>query len=215
MKNNNLTEMIFILDRSGSMHGLERDTIAGYNSLLKKQKKANGRAVVTTVLFDDKYELIHDHADIKKVKPINNKIYYARGCTSLLDAIGKTINHAGYRHKFAPDSEKPDKTIVVIITDGYENTSREFNIHRINQMINHQKERYGWEFLFLGANIDAIGTASQFGISSDRAVEYRADTKGTRTNFEALSATVSCFRDSVPISESWKNDIEQYMKNKN
>ncbi len=214
MKNNNLTEMVFILDRSGSMNRLETDTIGGYNSLIEKQKNEKGMATITTVLFDDQYEIIHDHADIKKVKPIDNRIYYARGCTALLDAIGKTIIHVGNRHKFVPDNEIPGKTMVVIITDGYENASREFNIKKINHMIRHQKECHGWEFLFLGANIDAIRTASEFGISDDRAVKYCPDNEGTRRNFDAVSNTVSCMRADIPINKGWKKDIENYFNSK-
>ena len=212
--NKNLTEMVFILDRSGSMSGLETDTIGGYNSLLEKQKKETGEAVVTTVLFDDKYDMICDHADIQKIPPMTEKVYYARGCTALLDAIGKTINHVGNRHKYAPDSEVPSKTMVVIITDGYENASGEFNLPKIKRMIEHQKEKYNWEFLFLGANIDAIKTAGAFGINADRAVTYRPDAVGTRTNFDAVSETMTCMRSDSPITPSWKEKIENYMKGK-
>ncbi len=212
--NKNLTEMVFILDRSGSMSGLETDTIGGYNSLLEKQKKEEGEAVVTTVLFDDKYDMICNHADIKKIPPMTEKEYYARGCTALLDAIGKTINHVGNRHKYAPDSEVPSKTMVVIITDGYENASREFDLNKVKHMIEHQKEKYNWEFLFLGANIDAVQTAGTFGINADRAVTYQPDSVGTRTNFEAVSETVACMRAERPIDKSWKEKIEQYIKRK-
>ena len=142
--NAELTELVFILDRSGSMNGLEADTIGGYNSLLEKQRKEVGDATVTTVLFDDQYEVIHDHAAIGKVKDITNKEYFARGCTALLDAVGKTINHVGNRHKNALDSEVPGKTMIVIITDGYENASREFTLPQVKQMIERQKEKYGW-----------------------------------------------------------------------
>ena len=213
--NKNLTEMVFILDRSGSMSHLEADTIGGYNSLFEKQKKEQGEAAVTTVLFDDKYEIIHDHADIKKVNPLTDREYFARGSTALLDAIGKTINHVGHRHKYAPDSEIPQKTMVVIITDGFENASREFSQPQVKSMIEHQKERYGWEFLFLGANIDAVSTARNYGIAPDRAVKYEADSVGTRTNFEAVSETVSCVREERPISSNWKKDIEEHLRKKN
>ena len=212
--NRNLTELIFILDRSGSMIGLEADTIGGYNSLMKKQKNEQGEATITTVLFDDQYEMIHDHADIRKVKPINNKIYYARGCTALLDAIGKTIVHVVNRRKFAPDNEAPGKTMVVIITDGYENASREFSLDKVKNMIEHQKEVYNWEFLFLGANIYAIETARHFGIDEDRAATYCADSIGTKTNFEAVSGTVSCMRRCQSINSDWKKGIEAYAKKK-
>ena len=215
MANKNLTEMVFILDRSGSMSQLEADTIGGYNSLLAKQKKESGEAVVTTVLFDDKYELIHDHADINKVNLLTEREYFARGCTALLDAVGKTINHVGNRHKYAPDSEIPSKTMVVIITDGYENASREFSQPQIKSMIEHQKEKYNWEFLFLGANIDAVSTASNYGIAPDRAVKYEADSVGTMTNFNAVSETVSCVREARPINANWKKDIEEYIRKKN
>ena len=213
--NKNLTEMVFILDRSGSMSHLEADTIGGYNSLLEKQKKEQGEAAVTTVLFDDKYELIHDHADIKKVKRLTGREYFARGATALLDAIGKTINHVGNRHKYAPDSAVPSKTMVVIITDGFENASREFSQSKVKSMIEHQKDKYGWEFLFLGANIDAVSTARDYGIAPDRAVKYEADSIGTMTNFEAVSKTVSCVRESRPIASNWKKDIEEHLRKKN
>ncbi len=212
--NKNLTEMVFILDRSGSMSGLEADTIGGYNSLIEKQKQEDGEAAVTTVLFDDQYEMIHDHADIKKVKPMSNKTYYARGCTALLDAIGKTINHVGNRYKYAPDSEVPGKTMVVIITDGYENASKEFQIDKVRGMIEHQKEKYNWEFLFLGANIDAVQTAGTFGIAPDRAVTYEADSEGTKMNFKAVSDAVSYTRACQPLAADWKKDIEEYRNRK-
>ena len=212
--NKNLTEMVFILDRSGSMSGLESDTIGGYNSLIEKQKNENGEAVVTTVLFDDQYEMIHDHADIQKIKSMDNKTYFARGSTALLDAIGKTINHVGNRYKYAPDNEVPDKTMVVIITDGYENASKEYKLDKVRGMIEHQKEKYNWEFLFLGANIDAVQTAGSFGIAPDRAVTYEADSMGTEINFRAVSDTVSCMRASMPMASDWKRDIEEYRKNK-
>lgn len=212
--NKNLTEMVFILDRSGSMTGLETDTIGGYNSLLEKQKKEEGEAIVTTVLFDDRYDMICDHADIKKIRPMTKKEYYARGCTALLDAIGKTINHVGNRHKYAPDNEIPSKTMVVIITDGYENASKEFKLNKVKQMIEHQKEKYNWEFLFLGANIDAVQTADSIGINANRAVTYQADSVGTRTNFEVLCQTVAFMRANRPIDESWKEKIEKHIKRK-
>ena len=214
MANKNLTEMVFILDRSGSMNGLEADTIGGYNSFLEKQKKEVGDATVTTVLFDDQYEMIHDHVAIGKVKYITNKEYFARGMTGLLDAVGKTINHVGNRHKNALDSEVPGKTMVVIITDGYENASREFTLPQIKQMIERQKEKFGWEFLFLGANIDAVSTAAGFGITADRAVTYEADSVGTRMNFDAVSQVVGCARNCAPIAGNWKKNIEEHKRRK-
>ncbi len=208
MKNTNLTELVFILDRSGSMNRLENDTIGGYNSFIEKQKKEAGDAVVTTVLFDDEYEIIHDNADINKIRPLTNKEYYARGMTALMDAVGKTINHVGNRHKYAVDAALPGKTMVIIITDGYENASREFTAEQIKSMITHQKERYGWEFLFMGANIDAVSTASEYGISEDRAVTYEADSEGTVMNFEAASVAASCVRANAPLTREWKSRIE-------
>ena len=214
MANKNLTELVFILDRSGSMSGLEGDTIGGYNSLLEKQRKEVGEATVTTVLFDDQYEMIHDHAAIGKVKDITNKEYFARGMTGLLDAVGKTINHVSNRHKNALDREVPEKTMVVIITDGYENASREFVLPQVKQMIERQKAEFGWEFLFLGANIDAVSTAAGFGISPDRAVTYEADSKGTRMNFDAVSNVACCMRQSAPIAGNWKENIEEHKRRK-
>ena len=214
MANKNLTEMVFILDRSGSMAGLEAATIGGYNSLLEKQRKEVGDATVTTVLFDDQYEMVHDHAAIGKVKDITNKEYFARGMTGLLDAIGKTINHVGNRHKNALDSEVPGKTMVVIITDGFENASREFTLPQVKQMIERQKAEFGWEFLFLGANIDAVSTAEGFGISADRAVTYEADSIGTRMNFDAVSEVVGCVRQCAPIANDWKENIERHRNKK-
>lgn len=205
--NKNLTELVFVLDRSGSMSGLEDDTIGGYNGLLEKQKKLEGEARVTTVLFDDQYEIMHDHADIKKVAPITDKEYYARGSTALLDAIGKTVSAVGKRHKYAPDNEVPSKTMVVIITDGHENASREYNLNDVKEIVERQKEKYGWEFLFLGANMDAISTAASFGISADRAATYNATKKGTRNNFKAVDEVCCCVRANKPIDERWKRNI--------
>lgn len=210
----NLTEIVYILDRSGSMSGLERDTIGGYNSFLEKQKKEEGEAVVTTVLFDDKYELLHDRVDIKKVEPITNKEYFARGMTALVDALGKTISHVSNRHKACLASEIPEKTIFVITTDGLENASREYNIAAVRKMIGFQKEECGWEFLFLGANIDAVETARSYGISQDRAVTYCADSKGTEINFCAVGSAVSDMRASRPVTARWKRAVESYEKNK-
>lgn len=212
--NNNLTEIIFILDRSGSMCGLESDTIGGYNSMIEKQRKEPGEVTVTTVLFDDLYEIIHDHADIQKIKPITEKEYYARGCTALFDAIGRTIKHVTDRYRQVPDNEVPGKTMVVITTDGYENASRRYSLPEIREMITCQKEKYHWEFLFLGANIDAIETAEGFGINADRAVTYCADRVGTQINFEAVNNAVGCMRADEPITESWKAEIEEYRKSK-
>ena len=212
--NKNLTEIVYILDRSGSMSGLEKDTIGGYNSFLEKQKKETGDAVVTTVLFDDKYDMVHDRVDIKKVKALTNKEYYARGMTALLDAIGRTINYIDARHKNALESEVPLKTIVVITTDGYENASREFDSSKVRAMIENQKKELGWEFLFLGANIDAVETAKDFGITKEFAVTYCADEEGTALNFDCVSEAVSDVRASRPMSVNWKDRISDYIGKK-
>jgi len=212
--NKNLTEIVYILDRSGSMSGLEKDTIGGYNSFLEKQKKETGDAVVTTVLFDDKYDMVHDRVDIKKVKALTNKEYYARGMTALLDAIGRTINYIDARHKNALESEVPFKTIVVITTDGYENASHEFDSSKVKAMIENQKKELGWEFLFLGANIDAVETAKDFGITKEFAVTYCADEEGTALNFDCVSEAVSDVRASRPMSVNWKDRISDYIGKK-
>ena len=214
MANKNLTEMVFILDRSGSMAGLENDTIGGYNSLIEKQKKEQGEAVVTLVLFDDQYELVYDHADINKIKPLTNREYYARGMTALLDAVGKTITQVQNRHQTALENEIPNKTMVVIITDGYENASKEFNLNKIKQMIETQKKDCEWEFIFLGANIDAVSAAADIGISADRAVTYQPDEEGIRMNFDSLNSVAECVRNSCPIMPNWKENIVKYRKSK-
>lgn len=190
----NLTEMVFILDRSGSMHDLTNDTIGGFNSMIENQKKEEGEAFVTTVLFDDQYELLHDHVDIQQVEPITNKEYYARGCTALLDAIGKTINSIGNRLSGTPEDERPDKVIFIITTDGFENASREFNKSTIKEMIEHQQNKYSWTFIFLGANMDAVGEAASLGINASHSHTYTANTQGTTSVYTSLDATISCLR---------------------
>ena len=210
--NKNLTEIVYILDRSGSMSGLEKDTIGVYNSFLKKQKAEPGQAVVTTVLFDDKCETIHDRVDIRKVEPLTNRQYYARGMTALLDAVGETVKRVSNRHKNALPSEVPAKTIVVITTDGCENASMEYTYRMVKDMVCLQKEKYGWEFLFLGANIDAIETAADFGITKERAVTYEADEVGTELNFDSVCEVVFDMRASRPVSQSWKQKIEEHSK---
>jgi uncharacterized protein YegL len=205
----NLTELVFILDRSGSMSGLESDTIGGYNAMLKKQQEEQGEAVVTTVLFDDKYELLHDRINIKGVNPITDKDYYVRGCTALLDAIGKTINKIGNAQKHTSEEQRADRVMFVITTDGMENASKEYNYEKIRSMVQRQKEKYGWEFIFLGANIDAVSTAEKFGISSDRAANYHADSEGTALNYQVVSSVVSEFRACREIDSSWKEKIDE------
>ena len=204
-----LTELVFILDRSGSMSGLEGDTIGGYNAMLEKQKKEPGEAVITTVLFDDKYELLHDRINLKGIQPITEKEYYVRGTTALLDAVGRTISKIVNVQKHTAEDERAENVMFVITTDGMENASREYSYEKVRRMIEHQKNKYGWEFIFLGANIDAVDTAERFGIDQDRAVNYNADSEGTLLNYEVISETVSCLRASREISEGWKDRIEE------
>lgn len=203
-----LTELVFILDRSGSMAGLESDTIGGYNALLKKQQAEPGDAIVTTVLFDDDYQLLHDRVNIKGIRPITEQEYFVRGSTALLDAIGKTIHKIGNAQRYASDEKRAEKVMFVITTDGMENASKEYSCKRINAMVERQKLKYGWEFIFLGANIDAIATAAKFGISADRAANYHADGEGTILNYEAVSDAVSELRSNRSIDADWKARID-------
>ena len=189
-----LTEVVFILDRSGSMSGLEADTIGGFNSMIAKQKKEEGEAYISTVLFDDTCEVLYDRVTVNKVEPMNDNQYYVRGCTALLDAIGGAIHHIGNVHKYAREEDRPEKTLFIITTDGMENASRQYSYEKVKEMVARQKEKYGWEFLFLGANIDAIDVAGKFGIDSNRALNYVSDHKGTQLNYEVLNKTVSEFR---------------------
>lgn len=204
-----LTELVFILDRSGSMIGLESDTIGGYNAMLEKQKSELGEVLITTVLFDDRYELLHDSINIRGIEPITDKEYFVRGSTALLDAVGKTINKIGNVQKHTTKDERAEHVMFVITTDGMENASREFTYEKVREMIENQKSKYGWEFIFLGANIDAISTAERFGISKDRATNYNADSEGTLLNYEVISEAVSSIRASNAISENWKERIEE------
>ena len=209
----NLTEIIFILDRSGSMCGLEADTIGGYNSLIRKQQSEDGEAYISTVLFDDRTEVLHDRVSIDKIKPMTDKEYYVRGCTALLDAVGGAIHHIGNVHKYARDEDRPEKTLFIITTDGMENSSRRYSFAQVKRMVQRQKEKYGWEFLFLGANMDAIDVAGRFGIDSDRAVNYECDARGTQINYKALSKAVSrvrnCDLEEMPMAFcDWKEEIE-------
>ena len=191
-----LTELVFILDRSGSMGGLESDTIGGFNGMLQKQKKAEGEANVTTVLFDDQIDVIHDRFPIDVVKPMTDTDYYVRGCTALLDALGGAIHHIANVHKYAREEDRPEKTLFIITTDGMENASHKYSFDKVKKMVEKEKEKYGWEFLFLGANIDAIEVAGRFGIGADRAINYECDREGTALNYKVLSETVSAVRRS-------------------
>lgn len=204
-----MTELVFILDRSGSMSGLERDTIGGFNSMIEKQKKEEGEAVVSTVLFDNESVVIHDRLALDKVPRMTEKEYFTRGCTALLDAVGGAIHHIGNVHKYARKEDVPEKTLFIITTDGYENASRRYNYEKVRKMIERQKEKYGWEFLFLGANIDAAAEAKRFGIGADRAVDYHADAVGTALNYEVISDAVCCIRQGVDLDDSWKERIDK------
>jgi len=205
----NLTELVFILDRSGSMSGLELDTIGGFNSMIAKQKSEAGQAVISTVLFDNTSEVIHDRVDIQKIEPMTDKQYYVRGCTALLDAIGGAIHHIGNVHKYARDEDRPEHTLFIITTDGMENASHKYSSDRVKEMIERQKTKYGWEFLFLGANIDAVETAGNFGIDAGRAVNYHCDSEGTALNYEVLSEAICSVRCSRPLEPTWKERIDR------
>ena len=208
----NRTELVFILDKSGSMGGLEEDTIGGFNAMLKKQQKAEGEAFVTTVLFDNGYELLHDRIPVKGISPITEKDYEVGGMTALLDAIGFSIQKMINVQKRTSDDERAEKVLFVITTDGMENASTEYTADQIKKMVQHQKQKFGWDFMFLGANIDAISTATKFGIDEDFAVDYHADGEGTQLNYEAVNEAVMNLRSGKSIDRSWKAGIERDYK---
>ncbi len=210
----NLTELVFILDRSGSMSGLEGDTIGGFNGMLKKQKKeeGEGEAYVTTILFDNVCERIHDRVELGKVPPMTEKEYSVRGCTALLDAMGEAISHIGNIHKYARPEDVPEHTLFIITTDGMENASHRYTREMVKSMVERQKERYGWEFLFLGANMDAISEAASFGIGADRAVSFQCDSAGTQLNYQVLDEAISCVRASAPLSANWSRPIRENLE---
>ena len=208
MAKNNITELVFILDRSGSMSGLESDTIGGFNGLIEKQKKEDGECWVTTVLFDNVCKTVHDRVRLADIPPMTDKDYSVGGCTALLDAIGGTIRHIAGIHRYARPEDVPEHTLFVITTDGMENASRRYTAGKVKQMIEHEKEKYGWEFLFLGANIDAVSTASRFGIDADRAVDYLADSQGTGVLYETVSEAVGCLRRNKAIGAGWSGAIK-------
>ena len=203
-----LTEMVFILDRSGSMAGLEADTIGGYNSMLAKQKALEGEALVSTVLFDHENVVICDRKPIAEVPEMTEEEYYVRGCTALLDAVGGAIHHIGNVHKYARDEDRPEKTVFVITTDGMENASKTYTYGRVQEMIKRQTEKYGWEFLFLGANIDAKAEAGRMGIRERRAVKYQNDKKGTALNYKVVGEAIAELRYCSAISDDWAEEIE-------
>lgn len=204
-----LTEMVFILDRSGSMAGLESDTIGGFNAMVEKQKREQGEAYISTVLFDHESEVLHDRVNIQDVQPMTDRDYTVRGCTALIDAIGGAIHHIGNIHKYARQQDVPEHTVFVITTDGMENASRRYTSEKVKQMIRRQQEKYGWEFLFLGANIDAVETARHFGISEDRAVNYHADQQGTALVYESVCEAVSNVRACAPMQANWKDKLNR------
>lgn len=207
-----MTELVFILDRSGSMSGLESDTIGGFNSMIAKQKRQSGEALVSTVLFDNESVIIHDRLPLEKVPPMTEKEYFTRGCTALLDAVGGAIRHIGNIHKYARKEDVPEKTMFIITTDGYENASRRYDYDTVRRMIEHEKEKYGWEFLFLGANIDAAKEAARFGIDADRAANYKCDKAGTELNYEVMSEAICCVRAAQPLGAGWKRRIDEDVK---
>lgn len=205
----NLTEIVFILDRSGSMSGLEKDTIGGFNAMIEKQKKAEGEALISTVLFNHESEVIHDRVGVQTIQSMTDKDYMVGGCTALLDAIGQAIHHIGNVHKYARDEDVPEHTIFVITTDGMENASQRYTSYKVKEMIERQKEKHDWEFLFLGANIDAVETARGFGIAQDRAVNYHADSVGTQLNYQVVSDAICAVRSSAPLDADWKKRIDE------
>ena len=206
--NDNATELVFVLDRSGSMHALVSDTIGGFNALIEKQKQEPGACVVTTALFDDRYELLHDRVPLSNILPMTEREYFARGNTALLDALGRTIDKTIHALRGIVEEERPKTVLFVIMTDGLENASREYNAARVREMVS-QQQAQGWEFLFLGANMDAISAASHVGIAADRAVTYRADQVGTRLSYDVLNDTVGCVRAGAPIGARWKARIQE------
>jgi len=209
------TELVFILDRSGSMAGLEQDTIGGFNAMLDRQKKEEGTVLVSTVLFDSETRVVHDRLPLAQVAPMTEKEYYVGGTTALLDAIGGAIHHIGNIHKYARREDVPQKTLFVITTDGMENASRRYDYEKVRQMISRQQEKYGWEFLFLGANIDAAAEAARFGIGAEHAADYHCDAEGTALNFDAISEAVSTVRRGGPVPPTWKVRIDaDYKKRK-
>ena len=206
---NNITELVFILDRSGSMAGLESDTIGGFNAMIEKQKKETGECYISTVLFDNVSEVLHDRVRLSDIKPMTDKEYTVRGCTALIDALGGAIHHIGNIHKYARPEDVPEHTMFIITTDGMENASQRYSSDEVKKMIERQKEKYGWEFLFIGANIDAVETARRYGINEDRAVNYNADAKGTGILYESVACAVSNVRRCASLDNSWREKMDK------
>lgn len=212
----NLTELVFILDMSGSMYPLTEDTIGGFNSMIEKQKKEESEAIVSLVVFDTDSKVIFDRTPLDKVEPLTGEQYCPGGCTALLDAMGDSIRHIGNVHKYAREEDRPAKTVFVITTDGMENASRHYSADEVKQLVTRQKEKYGWEFLFLGANIDAVETAAHYGIGADRAATYVNDGRGVDLNYSSLDNAIRRMRrrrkEEMPIDASWKEEIEEDYK---
>ena len=205
---NNTTELVFILDRSGSMSGLEKDTIGGFNSMLRKQQQSEGQVLVSTVLFDNESTVLYDRVPLTEIREMTEKDYFVGGCTALLDAVGGAIHHIGNVHKYARKEDVPEHTLFVITTDGMENASHRYTADNVRSMITRQKEKYGWEFLYLGANMDAVEAAGNIGIGADRAVRYNCDEVGTNLNYQVLSEAVMTVRHGKALGSKWKADIE-------
>ncbi|MCF0120297.1 MAG: VWA domain-containing protein [Oscillospiraceae bacterium] len=211
---NNITEIVFILDRSGSMSGLESDTIGGFNSMIAEQKKESGKAYVSTVLFDNESFVLHDRIDLNDVPEMTRKDYIVRGCTALLDAIGGAIRHISLIHKYARPEDVPERTVFIITTDGMENASNRYSSDEVKHMITRAKSERGWEFLFIGANIDAVETARSFGIDKNRAANYCADGEGTRVLYESVNRAVTSLRCCSPLADDWNEELERDSRRK-
>ncbi|MBQ7922818.1 MAG: VWA domain-containing protein [Clostridia bacterium] len=211
---NNITELVFILDRSGSMAGLESDTIGGFNAMIEKQKKIDGKCFVSTVLFDNVSEVLHDRVELAAIQPMTDKDYTVGGCTALIDAIGGAIHHIGNIHKYARPEDVPEHTVFVITTDGMENASHRYTADKVKNMVQRQTEKFRWEFLFLGANIDAVETANNIGIAKDRAVNYHSDKEGTALNYSVMSETIKNVRCAKPLTADWKVEIDRDYKSR-
>lgn len=210
-----LTELVFILDRSGSMGGLESDTIGGFNSMIEKQKRERGEAYISTVLFDHESIVLHDRVKLADMKPMTRDDYQVRGSTALIDAIGGAVHHIATVHRYAREEDVPENTLFVIITDGMENSSHRYSSETVKEMIEKEKSKYGWEFIFLGANIDSVETAGRFGISADRTANYHADSRGVQNNYDSLSDAVCCIRYSQPLDSTWKKGIDDDFNKRN
>ena len=204
-----MTEIVFILDRSGSMAGLEADTIGGFNGMMDKQRGEPGEALVSTVLFDHETQVVHDRVPLDRVAPLDRETYFVRGTTALLDAVGGAVRHIANVHKYARPEDRPEKTLFVITTDGMENASRRYTYEQLKAMIQRQREKYGWEFLFLGANIDAAKEAGRFGIAPERAADYCCDSRGTALNFRAVGRVMGDLRASRPVEANWREEIDR------